>query len=172
MSTNMEILRGAPEPAPALPPVQYVAGLMFTKDQRRVALIEKRKPAWQAGLWNAIGGKIEAGETAREAMIREFEEEAGVIYRNWELVAVLCGPDFVVHFFAAFSDVALNVRTMETETVCLRACRDGMVEDCELMPNLRVIIPIALDDTGIVKPVSLYDARAAATLPPSGHTLQ
>ena len=41
----------------------YVAGFLFSYDLKRVALIQKTKPAWQAGRHNAVGGKIEEGET-------------------------------------------------------------------------------------------------------------
>jgi 8-oxo-dGTP diphosphatase len=56
----------------------YVNGFMFSPDHQRVALIHKRQPTWQAGYLNGIGGKIELGETAAEAMVREFSEETGV----------------------------------------------------------------------------------------------
>ncbi len=38
---------------------RYVAGLMFSKDEKYVALVIKNKPDWQKGLLNGIGGKIE-----------------------------------------------------------------------------------------------------------------
>jgi hypothetical protein len=56
---------------------RYVVGFMFDFAFERVALIRKRKPIWQAGKLNGIGGKIEANETREEAMRREFIEEAG-----------------------------------------------------------------------------------------------
>lgn len=59
-------------------PQHYVVGYAFRPDMGAVALIEKRKPAWQVGKLNGVGGKIEPGETPVEAMVREFKEEAGV----------------------------------------------------------------------------------------------
>jgi len=41
----------------------YVAGFMFSPDLENVVLIEKQKPEWQKGKYNAVGGKIEDGET-------------------------------------------------------------------------------------------------------------
>src|SRR6185312_13820633 len=55
---------------------RYVVGFLFSTAFDRVALIRKQKPKWQAGLLNGIGGKIEADESAPEAMFREFFEEA------------------------------------------------------------------------------------------------
>lgn len=81
---------------------RYVAGFLFY-DGEQVALIQKQHPAWQHGLWNGIGGKIEEGETAADAMRREFREEAGVDIPEWEYVATLRGSTYEVVFFRAFS---------------------------------------------------------------------
>lgn len=69
-------------------PQNYVVGYAFRADYGAVALIEKRKPAWQAGKLNGIGGKIEPDESPAGAMSREFAEEAGVHFR----------PDRWLHF--------------------------------------------------------------------------
>jgi 8-oxo-dGTP pyrophosphatase MutT (NUDIX family) len=53
----------------------YVAGFMFSPDFENVILIEKEKPAWQKGKYNAVGGKIENAETPMVAMAREFKKE-------------------------------------------------------------------------------------------------
>lgn len=137
---------------------QYVAGLLFSEDRRFVALVEKNRPEWQAGKLNAIGGKIEDGEAPYQAMRREFEEETGVDRYDWKAFAILTGKDFVVHFYAAFSDDVNKVRTMEDEDISLYVVR-SVLDNPNLIPNLRVLIPLALDDTGIVKPVHLSDAR-------------
>lgn len=139
----------------------YVAGLLFSKDRTSVALVRKNRPQWQAGYLNAIGGKIEAGETAPQAMEREFEEETGVriAAERWQHVAVLTGPDYQVEFFACRDTDALHsVRTMTDEPICTQYVNAVMIgggAPGPLVPNLRVIIPLALDRTGIVKPVHL-----------------
>ena len=43
--------------------MNYCAGFLFDPEKELVVLIEKQKPAWQKGKLNAVGGKIEQGET-------------------------------------------------------------------------------------------------------------
>lgn len=83
---------------------QYVTGFLFTSDLSRVALIRKTHPEFQNGKLNGIGGKIEQCESPIQAMIREFEEEAGLHVERWKRFCILQGTDhegneFCVHFF-------------------------------------------------------------------------
>jgi 8-oxo-dGTP pyrophosphatase MutT (NUDIX family) len=57
----------------------YVLGIIIEPKTRRVALLRKKRPLWQQGLLNGIGGHIEAGELPSEAMARECQEEVGLI---------------------------------------------------------------------------------------------
>ena len=83
----------------------YVVGFLFSEDRRRVALIRKTRPEWQAGLLNGIGGKVEQGEFPRQAMRREFLEEAGCDIEDWQKVAAVDCPMNRVHFFRAFGNL-------------------------------------------------------------------
>lgn len=81
-------------------PMRMVAGFLFYRSH--VLLVKKTKPDWQAGLLNAIGGKIEEDDSSPEAaMRREFEEETGIEVREWHQLAVERGqdPDYEVTFF-------------------------------------------------------------------------
>ncbi|MEG3175831.1 NUDIX domain-containing protein [Sphingomonas sp. RB3P16] len=140
----------------------YVAGFLFSADRNWLALIRKQKPKWQVGKLNGIGGKIEPGETPLAAMIREFAEEGGVVVTGWQPVAVLTGSDFIVHFFAAFSDVIDSVMSMEAEQIEIRKTNVHL-RDPMLMANLGCLIPLALDRSGIVKPVIMTDGIPEAS---------
>src|SRR5436309_3669493 len=83
----------------------YVCGFLFSPDRRRVLLIRKRRPAWQAGRLNGVGGKIEPGEGPGQAMRREFREEAGLDVADWQPAVELTGSDWRGTFFRAFGDV-------------------------------------------------------------------
>ena len=100
---------------------QYVLGFAFEQASAQVALIIKARPAWQAGRLNGIGGKVEPGETALQAMVREFREEADVSTEvgEWDLYAVLRGDGFEVFTFRATLDSARFAQ--------LRSCTDEAV---------------------------------------------
>src|SRR5688572_22991595 len=128
---------------------EYVCGFLFSPDGSRVLLIRKRRPAWQAGKLNGLGGKIEPGETAIDAMRREFREEAGVDVAEWEHVLTLSGADdggsgrgWAGHFFRAFGDLS-GVRALTDEALEIHPTR-SLPPDT--IPNLRWMIPLMLDD--------------------------
>lgn len=79
----------------------YVVGFLFDPHLERVLCIRKLRPAWQAGKLNGIGGHIEPGETALEAMEREASEEAGLgAHIAWNTFAEMHGFDDLEHPFS------------------------------------------------------------------------
>lgn len=136
----------------------YCVGFLFSQQLDRVLLIEKRKPAWQAGRLNGIGGKVEPGEEPLIAMAREFAEETGCAYMPeiWQHYCRLGYPDgdVVVEFFRAFhTAVLLDARSIEAEQL-QRAV--PWLLPVHVIPNLRWLIPLALDP-GISTPVNVTD---------------
>lgn len=131
--------------------MDYVAGLLYSDEGDRVTLILKNRPDWQAGMYNAVGGKIEFGESPEDAMKREFIEEAGVDI-DWDFRFTLTNPGvFSVHFFSCHSTEAMTY---------LRTCTDEIVEVVETyslpentIANLWWIIPMLNDGTVVVPPV-------------------
>jgi 8-oxo-dGTP pyrophosphatase MutT (NUDIX family) len=99
----------------------YVLGFAFDEARENVALILKRRPTWQAGFYNGVGGKVEPSEEGypRMAMSRKFLEETGVAVpeKDWQLVARLMGTEFMVYVFAAFTDLALEASTQTDERI-------------------------------------------------------
>ncbi len=121
---------------------RYVVGFVFSKDLSRVLLVLKNRPAWQNGKFNGIGGKIEADETAFEAMNREFVEETyfdgwmdtrGYWRRIvWEQVGLRHRPalshdgedgSYEVHVFAAMVDDVRELVYREDNDGCCPADR-------------------------------------------------
>lgn len=120
----------------------YVAGFLFSQDLKRVALIRKAKPDWQAGLLNGIGGKIEDGETRFRAMVREFAEETGATVTDWEMFAEMVVPRFAqVAFFTARGDYRLQDTTDEKVDWYPA---DDQIRGYKAIPNLDWLVPMAL----------------------------
>jgi mutator protein MutT len=68
---------GGPEVRAAAPVIHVAAGVLV--DRRGRVLIAQRPPGKHlAGRWEFPGGKLEPGESAREGLRRELEEEIGV----------------------------------------------------------------------------------------------
>jgi 8-oxo-dGTP diphosphatase len=125
---------------------EYVAGFMFSEFGTKVALIQKERPEWQKGNFNAIGGHIEEGEIPLEAMCREFVEETGVSHVSWEQFLVYRGIDYVVYFFVTFSDDIYYLRTITDETIQVLSVYDIQTKKVSnIIPNLYWLIPLALD---------------------------
>ena len=122
---------------------EYVCGFLFSNDEEHVAVIEKKKPDWQAGFHNGIGGKIERGEDAYQAMIREFDEEAGIYTEHWNQFATVSGRGWKVTFFRAKSNDVFHCRSLTEETV--KVVRVADIVTMKVIPNLKWLIPMALD---------------------------
>jgi 8-oxo-dGTP diphosphatase len=122
---------------------EYCLGFCFSTLRHRVVLIKKLKPEWQRDKWNGVGGKLEPGESPLDAMRREFKEETGSEVNDWERYCLMEGESWLVHCFRAFEDVKVSAPTDE-----LTAWIDMHVNFYEMMPlipNLRWLIPMALD---------------------------
>lgn len=122
--------------------INYVVGFLFSDSRDRVALIEKKKPDWQRGKLNGIGGKMEGDELPLDAMCREFKEETGADVWWWQPFCVLNFRGGAIHFFQATGDIDA-LESMEAEVVTIVAVAD--LPELRTIPNLRWLIPLALD---------------------------
>ncbi|MBD3313865.1 NUDIX domain-containing protein [Candidatus Woesearchaeota archaeon] len=82
--------------------------MTYLRKDRKTLMIHKNKrpDKYFYGYWDAPGGKIEPGETPKQAAVREMEEESGLKIRNPRLRSVmifrnLFGKDWKVHVFTA-----------------------------------------------------------------------
>lgn len=71
------------------PDIRRTLLLLRSGDELLLAL---KKRGFGEGKWNGVGGKIEAGESLEQALIRECIEEIGVTPQSWQSVAEL---DFI-----------------------------------------------------------------------------
>jgi 8-oxo-dGTP diphosphatase len=121
---------------------EYVVGFMFDHIGEAVLLIRKKRPTWQAGKLNGIGGRIEDGETPDQAMCREFLEETGIHQDAWSRFCTLRDDrGWLVHFFYASGDVLEAKSLTDEKVVC---CGLPALRQSEALPNLQWLIPMAL----------------------------
>jgi 8-oxo-dGTP diphosphatase len=73
-----------------------LATLCYIKDDGKTLMIHrvKKENDMHHGKWNGLGGKLEPGETPEECVIREVEEECGLLIRNPQLKGLLTFPAF------------------------------------------------------------------------------
>lgn len=126
---------------------RYVVGFCFDARREYVLLILKERPDWQRKKLNGVGGKIEGEETPLAAMIREFEEEAGLCVSDWREFTVVEGSDpvseFRMHCFAHFgTETLLQAKTTTDEK--LRVVSIESLHAVPCVPNIRWLIPMAL----------------------------
>jgi 8-oxo-dGTP diphosphatase len=123
--------------------VKYVLGFAFDSgSDPNVGLIRKKRPTWQAGFLNGVGGHVEDGETPHEAMVREFQEETGLFVPTWAGVATMKNDEWEVVVFKAFGVPLQNMVSLTDEKVAVYPA------DClpyDVLFNLRWLIPLALD---------------------------
>lgn len=128
---------------------KYVCGFLFQDKLHTVVLIQKVKPEWQAGLLNGVGGKIEPGESAHEAMTREFCEETGlnVPANLWNEFATINFDGTPVTFFRAFDpENVFGVARAITNEVPGNYNATAIQFSDTVIPNLKWLVPMALYD--------------------------
>lgn len=138
----------------------YTNGLYFSRDRSEVLLIEKRRPHWQAGKFNGIGGKLEPNETALAAMIREFREETGLQVTAWHHFLTLVGNGWLVYFFRAASELPSGTLLPPTDELPFWVKVNSLLE-YPIIPNLSWIVPLALDPD-LLNPVIINDISPPA----------
>ena len=134
------------KPAKGIGVKKYVTGFLFSQDTNQIVLIKKINPQWQRGLFNGIGGKVEANETSIDAMVRECAEETGVITQpvDWQYFANVFRPNgYDVDLYFARTDLALSAKTMEAEEIHIMKVS---AIPKNIIPNLQWLIPLALDN--------------------------
>jgi 8-oxo-dGTP diphosphatase len=128
----------------------YVLGFCFSRDHRKVVLIAKTKPPWQAGRLNGVGGRVETGETPAQAVAREFREEAQCEDAlDWEPFGRLRGGDWEVWLFHAHYLYLPIYNESPEGTVSVHhtpvVLTDPTSQGHAPLPNLRYLIPMAIN---------------------------
>jgi 8-oxo-dGTP diphosphatase len=135
---------------------EYCLGFLFSERVKHcVWLMEKKTPAWQNGLINGIGGKLEPGENPYQAMVREFKEEAGLDIPDWNhFCTVEDDYSFVVHCYRAFSNdvpkamLAENIKSWDVRLL-----------PYNVISNVHWLVPMALNFSSEFVPYKVREQR-------------
>lgn len=101
--------------------MQRVTNCVFVKDDQ-ILLIQKPKRGW----WSAPGGKMEPGESIREACIREFREETGIYVKKPQVKGIFTFiikdghevvSEWMMFTFLAKEGDGVNVKETEEGTI-------------------------------------------------------
>jgi 8-oxo-dGTP diphosphatase len=79
-------------------PILLVAACALVDTDNRILLAQRPEGKSLAGLWEFPGGKVEAGETPEETLVRELNEELGIVTK----VACLAPLTFASHTYEKF----------------------------------------------------------------------
>lgn len=119
----------------------YVLGFVFNRLMNKVLLVKKKRPEWQAGRWNGIGGKVEADEAPLFSMEREGHEETGH-YLNFEHCITFICLDGTVFVYKSNSGVdGIPFKQVEDEELRVWSLNDL---PSNVDSDLRWIIPVCL----------------------------
>ena len=125
------------------PEKRYVCGFIFDAPRENVLLIRKKRPDWQAGKLNGIGGEIEDDESSVLAMMRECKEECGLSIQpdSWYLFCSLQDQHgwWIDFFYASFEDIDYSAQITDES---LEKVPVSDLTGC--MTNLHWLIPMAL----------------------------
>jgi 8-oxo-dGTP diphosphatase len=62
--------------------MQHVVAAVIVDRSHRILLAKRRLDRHQGGLWEFPGGKVERGEEPRAALVRELQEELGIVVQD------------------------------------------------------------------------------------------
>jgi 8-oxo-dGTP diphosphatase len=119
---------------------------LLRADEILLVRIAADRGAW-AGLFNGVGGHIEAGENPYSAAMREVEEETGIIPDDLQL----CGV--IAVYPGASPGIGIHVFVGSYAGMTLRASDEGQpqwiplaqLQDLAVVEDLPFIIPRAID---------------------------
>jgi 8-oxo-dGTP diphosphatase len=115
-------------------------GAVVTDGHGRLLLIQRGHEPGK-GLWSLPGGRVEPGETAAEALVREMEEETGLTVEPGRLIGTverpgLAGDVFDIQDYAATvtggtlrpGDDAADARWVSPGEMAVLPVTEGLVE--------------------------------------------
>ena len=128
--------------------IVHVSAAALIDVDGRILLTQRPEGKSMAGLWEFPGGKIEAGETPEQSLIRELEEELGI--NTW--ASCLAPLTFASHSYEDFHLVMPLFACRKWEGIPfgkegqnLKWVRPNQLRDYPMPPADEPIVPILRD---------------------------
>ena len=118
--------------------VQVVGAAVLRNDPPRVLACRRVDPPQLAGLWEFPGGKVDPGESDREALVRELREELGVEVEPGERL----GPEVPIRGTAVLRVYLARIRSGEPQLLDHDEHRWLTADELDEVPWIPVDEPI------------------------------
>ncbi len=144
------------------------------KDSHYLMLHRIKKDAdVNAGKWIGVGGHLEAGESVEECLLREVEEETGLILRSYRHRAV-------IHFVSdIYPDEIMYLYTADEFCGMLKDCDEGVLKwipkseifDLKLWEGDKVFLKMLLEDAPYFELELVYEGDELVGVEPSSYIM-
>ncbi|MCB9136675.1 MAG: 8-oxo-dGTP diphosphatase [Anaerolineales bacterium] len=123
-----------------------LATLCYVKSNGHTLMVHrvKKQNDMHAGKWNGLGGKLDAGESPEECVIREVWEESGLTIREPRLHGVLTFPGFANDedwYAFLFTATEFDGALIDSPEGVLRWVPDGELLALNLWEGDQIFIP-------------------------------
>lgn len=142
---------------------RYVVGFVFASGlPQHVLLLRKDTEGkegvhWMDGMWNGLGGKVEDGESAAEAMDREGLEELGLDL-EWEHVATLTDGRFQLDVCRAWVERFSDTPEVNDvgELFHWHPVNNVVHQRLRTIPNLQWLVPMCMGADSAFYPFTIH----------------
>ncbi len=129
-------------------PIVLVSACALVDADNRILLAQRPEGKSMAGLWEFPGGKVEEGETPEETLIRELNEELGIV--TWETcLAPLSFASFSYEKFHLLMPLYIcrkwDGQPQSRENQQLKWVRVNQLRDYPMPPADDPLIPALMD---------------------------
>ena len=108
----------------------YIATFVLLRQGNKAAFVLRQNTGWMDGQYDLPAGKVEPGETYRQAAVREAKEEAGVDIRPEDLTHLLTAHRSSQDM--TWVDVVFEVRKWQGEPYNAEPSKHGALEWLDL----------------------------------------
>jgi 8-oxo-dGTP pyrophosphatase MutT (NUDIX family) len=120
---------------------QFSVVSCFVEVEDEILLLHRQDHKPQGGTWGIPAGKIQPGETMRQAMVRELSEETGHQENAWAFRYRCCvfvrypNADFEYHIFKLPIPHKIDVQLNPDEHKDFKWCRPEQALELNLIPD-------------------------------------